>query len=214
MKKFIARAALVAVHLFASAGLAQASAYLEVGDSGTTLGTSQNVGPGIDQILGSLTGADVDMYKLFLSPGLFTAETHAIPCCGPATDTQLYLFDSTGVGIVANDDRFNSQGSFISTVLAGGTYYLGVSTFNLDPYSSMGNIFPDAFTCCNNGIVGPTGPGGSNPLSFWANGPTGSGTGQGGQYTVTLNKATVPEPSSALFLGLGLTTLVFLRRKK
>ena len=119
-------------------------------------------------------------------------------------------------GIVANDDRGDvpSQGSFISANLAAGIYYLAVSTFNLDPYSISGNIFPDFFNCCQHPISINSGPGGGDPLSFWANGPAGGGSPQGGAYRITLNQETVPEPTSVLLLGAGLAALPFFRRKR
>lgn len=191
--------------------------YLEVVDAGSLLPGSQNVGAGVNTINGNLTGAtDVDVYALDLAGGFFSAQTNGPACC-TGTDTQLFLFDANGFGVAANDDGlgFNSQSSLIQTTLAAGRYYLAVSTFDYDPYSAGGFIFPDFQYCCNQPTVGPTGPGGSSSLLGWGVGPLGTGSGQQpGAYSVTLNQVTVPEPGTLALFGAGLVMVGFSMRRR
>jgi hypothetical protein len=195
--------------------------YVEVGDAGQTLGTAPNVGGGVNAITGLLeNGTAVDLFALNLGAGVFTASTGNVPCCDGSTDTQLFLFDASGMGIIGNDDAptGNTQKSFIQSNLTGGLYYLAVSTYDLDPFSAGGFIFaPDPSVCCNQPMVAPTGPGGGSPLLQWAVGPSASGSGQQpGPYTITLNQETisaVPEPATLILVGTGITA-VLRRRKK
>jgi len=125
--------------------------FTEVEDAGQTLDTSQTVnsqssGTSFDTISGILSvNSDVDLYQLFLTEGQpFQATTVG----GTDVDTQLFLFDATGLGLDSNDD---SKATFQSTVPAdqpftptvSGTYYLGISSFNNDPLSPLGNISPN-----------------------------------------------------------------------
>jgi hypothetical protein len=206
----------LALALVVSSGTASAIPYVEIGDAGALIGSHQNVGGGVDSIVGGMTGAtDVDLYRLVLAAGTFTAST-GNAAIGNGPDTQLFLFNASGMGIAGNDDAPSNgtQRSFISANLAAGVYYLAVSVFNQDPYSSGGYIFPDYFNCCGHPVDGPTGPGGGSALSFWADGPAGAGTGQTGAYTVELNQATVPEPGTLLLLGGGISAMALRRRRK
>ena len=206
----------VIVLAFIAVNAAHAIPFSEIGDAGNLLPTSQAVGSGVNSISGSLSSAgDVDLYRLGLSSGLFTAST-GVAAVGVGPDTQLFLFDSTGRGIVYNDDAtgLTTQRSLVSATLTAGTYYLGISVWNIDPYSAGGNIFPDTYFCCSTPIAGPTGPGGALPLSYWAPGPSGTNGSQPGRYVISLNQSTVPEPSSLLLLGSGLIGLALWGRKR
>ena len=129
----------------------------EVGEAGGSLATAARVntrpdGSLLDQINGTL-GSRADLYRVYLDGTTFLATTETV--IGNYPDTQLYLFDSNGVGLFANDntprndlryDR-NSNGSTIRLdpgILNPGVYYLGVSAYNWDPQDSNGNyLFPD-----------------------------------------------------------------------
>jgi filamentous hemagglutinin family protein len=158
--------------------------FTEVSDAGQLLGTAQPVnkatdGTGFNAISGNLDSAsDVDLYQLTLRQGVpFRAST----LNGSQVDTQLFLFDSRGLGLASNDDDYSAHtqqstiGSNFFIPAASGTYYLGISSADNDPRSSQGEIFA--------GLLGrPRGPGSQLPLSEW-NGNADSG---GGSYTITL----------------------------
>ena len=156
-------------------------AFTEVGDAGLLLGTAQAVnsttdGAGFNAISGNLDNInDVDLYQLFLTEGVpFRAST----VNGSQVDTQLFLFDGSGLGLASNDDTATQQSTvplefFIPP--ASGTYHLGISSYNNNPRSSQGDIFA--------GLSGrPMGPGSQFPLSEW---DSNAGSG-GGPYTITL----------------------------
>jgi filamentous hemagglutinin family protein len=162
--------------------------FTEVGDAGQLPGTAQPVnsptdGTTFNAISGNLdNGNDVDLYQLFLTEGQpFTAST----VDGTEVDTQLFLFDGSGLGLSSNDDSANTLQSTVPlnepfTPAASGTYYLGISSYDNDPLSSQGYIFDASGE--------PTGPGAGLPLSEW----DGNNGSDSGAYTITLN----PQPDS------------------
>jgi len=207
MKKLIT---ICLVAMLAFTGKAGAFPWMEVGEAGDLPGTAQTpmgIGP-LDSISGLVGSGDADMYEIYVTGGgTFSATTVG----GAAFDTQLFLFDSSGMGIYANDDT--SSGGFQSTLPAfypltpttAGIYYLAISNFNYDPENMGGIIFP---SFPPDGINGPTGPGGGSAITGW------SGSGfSGGEYTIFLTGASaVPEPATMGLLSLGVLSL--LRRKK
>jgi hypothetical protein len=161
-----------------------ASAADEVGDAGDLPATAQDLtGAPVAQISGSiLEGGDVDMYRLCLDGG---GSFSASAVGGTEVDTQLFLFDASGRGVYANDDeRENVVQSLLPaghplTPSAQGEYLLAVGVYNLDPQSAAGAIFP-----VDTGVVGPTGPGGADPVTGWGGRPDAPG-----DYTLTITGA-------------------------
>ena len=158
-----ALAAVVAVPVAASA---------ETPDVGHTLATA---GDGTPQITGSLDPfGDVDLYRICVAGGGgFGAQVAA-----GGGDGQLFLFDDAGNGVAWNDDKANGQlepalpaGNSLLSGLSAGVYYLGLSNFNVDPYSLGGRIFADSTTTVGDAVGGPEGPGAADPLSSWSGSP-------------------------------------------
>jgi hypothetical protein len=124
---------------------------------------------------------DVDLYQLFLTEGqAFTAST----VNGSELDTQLFLFDGSGLGLSGNDDTYLSNAilrqstvpvSVPFTPAASGTYYLGISSYDNDSRSPQGYIFGASDK--------PNGSGSGLPLSEW---DTNNGS-DSGTYRITLN---------------------------
>ncbi|MEH2106127.1 two-partner secretion domain-containing protein [Nostoc sp.] len=159
--------------------------YTEVGDAGELPSTAQTAnsstsGTTVSSISGTLNNDnDIDLYQLFLRNGQkLTATTVG----GTEIDTQLFLFDGNGLGLVMNDDDYSAGDETRQSTLplAGpftapraGKYYLGISSFENSPLSSEGAIFEDG---------SPTGVGGGLTVSGWDKN-LGSANGA---YTVTL----------------------------
>ncbi|MBD1905102.1 MULTISPECIES: DVUA0089 family protein [Cyanophyceae] len=193
--------------------------FVEIGDAGQLLSNPQIISGGpatLDFISGEIDSPiDVDLFKISLtgttpfSAGLYSFS----PGYSLLADFQLFLFDSNGKGVIANDDTPLTPGAtypektfdnvsalprLLPTLLPAGDYFLGISWFKNDPVSNEGLIFPDQpFQA----VVGPTGPGGNSPLSNW----TGENTTGGNSYLISLSgvkpvaiEKSVPESSSTL----------------
>jgi hypothetical protein len=188
----ITRIAVTALAVAVSLGLApSAFAVSESGDAGDLPSTAQDLGSGaVTSILGSFPGGgDVDVYRVCLTDGAsFSATTSSVG--PPPLDTQLFLLDANGFGVYSNDDaaigernsRLPSNHRFSPT--APGVYFIALSSFNNDPQSDAGEIFPDLFSTSlyPDMVVDAAGVGADEPIVGWS-GPT---RGPPGLYRITV----------------------------
>lgn len=218
------RVIIIAAATLACVTRSAAGIITELGDAGNMPNTAQStIGvSSLDAISGTLSSyQDADMFLIrIFDPATFSATTDSADTT--AWDTQLFLFDAAGMGLVANDDIGNGVGPYNprSVLVAGsglnptapGLYYLAVSGWDRDPHSSGGAIFTD--DTYYTGSVGPLGPGGTQPISGWDG--DGSLNGGLGSYTITLSGAqfsAVPEPTAALLLIIaGVAAMPYWRR--
>ncbi len=139
----------------------RAQVYNESGDAGSTLGGAQNTGFNIGPqggqwtifgTIGPTNPNDADVYRIVLNaPYLFSATTvnplTAASGGAGGLDTQLFLFDSAGHPIFANNDAngttlqstLPAKSSFTFS-LAAGTYYLAISLSGNDPVNSVNQL--------------------------------------------------------------------------
>ncbi len=137
----------------------------------------------------------VDMYRFTVSQG----GTYFFNTFGSViADTQLFLFDSAGMGLIWNNDAslspVNTHSAFAIS-LGLGDYHVAVSFFGLDPDDGAGSIF-DTLSNGGGAIAG------SGTVSSWTdfNGAT---IWDDTSYAISID---VPEPGalalSLLALGL------------
>jgi hypothetical protein len=203
------------------ASSAMAATYSELGDAGELPGTAQIILSGVDlltDIYGSVRNNNADLFQIFLMAGTpFSARTTQ-PGLLNAFDTSLFLFTLSGNGIVANDDDAASGGdhSLIRyTPPVTGYYLIAIAGSGYEPVSAGGFIFPQVnFTSIQPyDIRGPTGPGGTSPVSGWS----GSYLAGGGAYDIAIEGAfTVPEPAtrSLLLLAIALGVVCTSRKRR
>ncbi|XHX76724.1 MAG: DVUA0089 family protein [Stenomitos frigidus ULC029] len=240
MKKLVQAAAASVLMAGLSSGHAQAVTFSQVGDTGQTLDTAQDIPGGtlpLDAITGTLSGPNViNLFRIMLAGGqTFSATTInantliELPVDqqlgSPTTllpDPQLFLFDAAGRGIYGNDDSFGTaqasltSGGFSPT--SPGTYFLAIASSGYSPVSAGGSIFGEADA---SGILAALGAGAASPLT----GFTGEGTA-GGDYQITFTGVTatsaegVPEPEqtagiiAAGLLGVGYQLNKSLKNRK
>ncbi len=208
------RTLLISAGLLFAAQSAFAVPYAEGPDSGDSLGSAQFAGSA--DLGGSITGlggtGDVDMYSFTWSGGGLYIDSFS-----PFTfDTQLFLFDAAGFGVLGNDDHGGAcpgaAGSGLQSCLdltgggglAAGTYYIAISAFNNDPLDGAAT----AMMSCAGFTTQCTSVGG--PLASWS-GP--SGTPGSSAYSINFT-VVAPEPSILILLGVGLVGLGFARRRR
>jgi hypothetical protein len=188
--------------LATSALLAAASAqitYQEQGDAGDLPETAQATGTdtstALSAIRGTLEANGVDMYAIYIAdPANFSATTVNDQT---TFDTQLWLFDAQGKGVVFNDqavgtnlDRSridNSTGCL--TGRSAGVYYIAISRYNRDAIGCeegfIWNSSPARAVRC------PDGPESGSRVTGWV-----GTTPVAGNYEITLTGAfTAPAQS-------------------
>jgi hypothetical protein len=153
--------------------------WAEVADAGAVPSAAQApLGTGA---LGSIAGTvvasgDLDMYLIrIVNEGSFSATTvGAGPTLG---DTQLFLLDASGHGVVCNDDAGGGTRSTIDSTLvtANGLYFLAVSGYDRDITNNGALVFANTTT----GQVGPNAGAGPANGTTTAASPTGT-------YTIVL----------------------------
>ncbi|MFA6044415.1 MAG: hypothetical protein WC718_05475 [Phycisphaerales bacterium] len=151
------------------------------GDAGELPTTAQVIagpdGP-VDSIGGNIVNGETDMFAINIcDPSSFSAD----PAISTRTDfdTQLFLFDSNGVGVEFNDDTTGLISRLDNSfVTAPGLYYIAISGYNRDPLDADGSLLWNNTPF--NTVRAPDGPGATNPVSSW------TGTGGSGSYIITL----------------------------
>jgi hypothetical protein len=129
--------------------------WTEQGDAGDLPETAQATGTDtstpLRTISGTLDANDVDMFAIYIAdPSAFQAETNTTTT---NFDSQLWLFDVNGNGIVHDDDSAGSLRSRITNanncIPGPGIYYIAISRWNRDPIDCDGNaIWTSASNAC------------------------------------------------------------------
>ena len=232
-----------------SSNRADAFTFNQIGDAGETNSTAQLIPQGsqqLDAISGTLMG-NADVFQLYLTGGqAFSATTASVytltelpgiiaqaedynianptaPLAKVDTllDPALYLFDSTGKGVYANDNSYGSAQATLSSGPGGfsptqpGYYYLAISNSGSFPVDANGNaIFANPLQDQEVGAIDP------NSLFTGFTSSTSINPVQGTpNYTIFLTgvqAAAVPESSSTLGIwGVGaLGAAAFLKKQK
>lgn len=233
MANYLSRAAIaLCTASFLAITSAEAVIYSEVGDAGQLRSTAQptaaNQGAAnqpLTQILGSLlTGTDIDLYAInIVNPAAFSATTVNTLTNGSFLDTALFLFDSSGRPVYANDDDASGT-NVTSTLPAGnalgpqvaGLYYLAISLSGAEPVN-FANLLLFAMAANSTDLRGPN-PSATGPLTNWdTTNVDGSFPTFPSNYQIDLTGATtavIPEPNTLAFTVLGVIGLVGLMQKR
>lgn len=211
----LASATLVAVE-------SRAVTYAEIADAGQSPATVQFTGAPAGTSLTAITGnlssfTDADVFAIQITA---TSSFSAIASSVSGVDTSLFLFNSSFVPVIANDDASGVSlqaaipaGNSLLAVLTAGTYYLGISLSGNEPVNASNQLLftADQPTTNVRGIAP-----GINPTTLSTfNGET--FFNEFGSYSIALTSAAtaVPEPSAvALMLGAAGVSLAFVRRQR
>ena len=151
-KRNLATPLLAAACLTALTAPLHAVTYIEpTSDAGQTLATAANTGGTLPTLIqGTIAGpagttassSDADLYQLTVAAaGSYTFSTVNTYTDAGGVDTELSLFNSTGVAILENDDASGlTTDSSLTATLAVGTYYLGVASSENEPVNSSNQL--------------------------------------------------------------------------
>lgn len=144
--------------IFSADGIA-GTIHVESGDAGQCFGYAQDVtGFGrLDGIQGTLptdsnllNPPDIDLFRISIDDPVNFSATTVNSGTSPFLDTQLYLFQSDGTGVIANSiTSFTPFPEFrstipVDTVTTAGQYLLGIALFGSRPIAADGSfLFPD-----------------------------------------------------------------------
>jgi len=171
----------------------------EVGDAGSSTGTAQPVTGSFEftGIGGNLTSGDLDIYQIRITNPVNFA--FIVTFTGGHSDTILALFNSSGLGVVYNDNittadarsRLDYTSTFVNTP---GDYYLAIMGGGQTFMSVGGNIW-NKDTLLDTQKT-PDGPGAGGPLAGYAvfGDPTAIGS-----YTITVAGGVTPVPEPAFY---------------
>ncbi len=173
------------------------------------------------------------MYKIdIVNPLDFSAQTVPVTSSG-VPDTELFLFDSNGIGVYGNDDAsgssalsclpsadsgnpcFSSRNGLGPT--APGIYYLAITRSMNLPMSDLGYIF--SFATFSTDVVGPdTTMGGADAVTGWDGGVNTSPDFSLTQYDIIITDSpattATPEPATLPLLTAAVAAFAFFRRKQ
>jgi hypothetical protein len=201
---------------------------------GALPGTAQDLtGVNVTEITGTIPDTldpllGVNMFAIDVTDSQdFSAITIGSPF--GITDTELFLFNSLGFGVMGNDDI--DGGNTLSCLpsansifnpcpsappsgvgpMANGIYYLAITRSSNMPLSATGEIF----TIFNStDVVGPdTTMGGNDPITDWDGGAFTSADTDLTGYDIVLTGVSAPEPATWALLAIGLA-FVLIRRKR
>jgi hypothetical protein len=180
-------------------GGAAVTTFTESGDAGSYPGTAITPTGGagaLTLITGSTSSDDpADTYRIYIhDPAGFEAATDGAAMVGGSADfdTQLWLLDEDGMGILGNDDcpfgcpgyhshLMNPSDDGTGMSIPGpGIYYLAISGYDRDPRNGGGRLFDQE---TYDEVSGPDGSGGGSPISSWTT------NGDRGNYTIALTGA-------------------------
>lgn len=212
---------------------ASADSWSEVGDAGDLPATAQvaQVARFLTRITGTIDPwcptppCDVDLFRVYLSGSPFSVLATSVDSC--CLDPILYLFDESGLGVMANeecgadcDPLYSYPGvAFLEgEALPPGFYLLAVSVGCVDapsarPFSVAGYVFPEL---CNSYFLHPPiSPGGDQPLSGWDFEGAWIGSEEFyGDYRMDLVGVRTPEPAGGGAAAAALAALLLLRARR
>ncbi len=199
--------------VFLPATVTRAAVYVSSGSAGELPASAEIVSGSdvLDAISGTVSIADGislgDIFRIFISDAdEFSVSTLFTQPGTNNFDTQIFLFDSNGLGIATNDDAADSAQSFLSSdsaplsSLVAGVYYVLIEGAGRYPVDAAGNlIFSNLL-----GGADADGVYGANAGAGVFTALTGNSS-EGGAYSLVFTGAefiAIPEPSTLALLGV------------